>query len=572
MSSPVTSGGGVDSLAPPEIWRLCLSWLERSAEVIGLSAAGLNAINVFPVPDSDTGTNLQQTLNGIIAHLSGEADEEDWATDLVGGPADGGVGTRGPSPADLVVRAAVLSAHGNSGAIVAEMIISLSRALERSGLILPTEPERGLARVLKIVAVAGRRAVARPVAGTILTVAAAAASAAEQAVLDRVADDRAADPQVGITRVLAVAEVARDAAAEALRRTPDELARLADAGVVDAGGQAYVLLLDVLVEVLGGPAARPLADQPVPYLSHRPRPESGPLTYEVMYALRGTGPDDLDTLRERLSDLGDSVVVVGDRTVAQVHVHLADAGAAVEAGLPYGRIGQIRINALPPDEVVGADRAVVAVVAGPGLAAAVTELGGTPVVPASAHVTAQELAVAVQQSCGDVVVLPNDMEGLEIATHLAGELRTQGRRVAVIPTVAQVQGLAALAVHEPGADFDSVVVAMSSTAGHTRHGAVTVAESPAMTMAGRCETGDVLGLVDGDFVEIGDDLGQVAWRVVERLLASGGGELITVVRGRGADDQLIGRLRARIRAWSPSLDVEVVDGGQGRYPLLVGLE
>ena len=99
-----------------------------------------------------------------------------------------------------------------------------------------------------------------------------------------------------------------------------------------------------------------------------------------------------------------------------------------------------------------------------------------------------------------------------------------------------------------------------------------VAESPAMTMAGRCEVGDVLGLVEGDFVEIGDDLAEVAWRVVERLLTSGGGELITLVRGRDADDQLIGRLRARIRAWSPSLDVEVVDGGQVRYPLLVGLE
>ena len=141
------------------------------------------------------------------------------------------------------------------------------------------------------------------------------------------------------------------------------------------------------------------------------------------------------------------------------------------------------------------------------------------------------------------MVLPNDMECLEIATHLAADLRAQGRRVAVIPTVAQVQGLAALAVHEPDADFDSVVVAMSSTAGHTRHAAVTVAESPAMTMAGRCEVGDVLGLVDGDFVEIGTDLDQVAWRVLERLLTSGGGELVTLVRGRDADDPLVDRLR-----------------------------
>ena len=164
-----------------------------------------------------------------------------------------------------MVRAAVLSAHGNSGAIVAEMIISLSRALERSGLIVPTEPERGLAQVLKTVAVAGRRAVARPVEGTILTVAAAAAAAAEQAVSDGVAERLAGDPAIGISRVLAVAEVARAAAAESLRRTTDELASLAAAGVVDAGGQAYVLLLDVLVEVLGGATAEPL-----PVLTARP--------------------------------------------------------------------------------------------------------------------------------------------------------------------------------------------------------------------------------------------------------------------------------------------------------------
>ena len=562
MSSAVTSGGGVGSLAPPEIWRLCLTWLERSAEVITASATALNAINVFPVADSDTGTNLQQTLTGIIGHLSGEAADDDWTTDE-------------PSPADLVVRAAVLSAHGNSGAIVAEMIISLSRALERSGLIVPSEPERGLAQVLKTVAVAGRRAVARPVEGTILTVATAAAAAAEEAVFAGVADQLAGDPAVGISRVLAVAEVARAAAAESLRRTTEELPSLAAAGVVDAGGQAYVLLLDVLVEVLGGATAEPLPERTAlsAQLGRHGAVGGASLAYEVMYALRGTGIDDLDALRERLSVLGDSVVIVGDRTVAQVHVHLSDAGAAVEAGLACGRVSQIRITALPPSIAAAVtERALVAVVAGPGLADAVTALGGTAVLPTGSHVSAEELTSALQQSCGEVIVLPNDMECLEIATHLANELRTQGRRVAVIPTVAQVQGLAALAVHEPGAAFDSAVVAMSSTAGHARHGAVTIAESPAMTMAGRCEVGDVLGVVDGDFVEIGDDLTEVAWRVIERLLTSGGGELLTLVRGQSADDRLIGQLRARIRAWSPSIDVELIDGGQARYPLLVGLE
>ena len=138
------------------------------------------------------------------------------------------------------------------------------------------------------------------------------------------------------------------------------------------------------------------------------------------------------------------------------------------------------------------------------------DLGGTPVLPSGAHVTLEELSAVLDAACGDVVILPNDMESLELASHLAASRRGPGRRVAVIPTDAQVQGLAALAVHEPSADFDSAVVTMSATAGHARHGAVTVAESPAMTMAGRCDVGDVLGLVDGDFVEIGT-LGAPRW-------------------------------------------------------------
>jgi hypothetical protein len=128
-----------------------------------------------------------------------------------------------------------------------------------------------------------------------------------------------------------------------------------------------------------------------------------------------------------------------------------------------------------------------------------------------------------------------------------------------------------MAVHEPSADFESVVVAMSSAAGHARHGAVNVAEKSAMTMAGRCQPGDVLGAVEGDVVVIGTSLAEVAWQVVERLLAAGG-ELLTLVRGLDADNDLLPDLTARVRDWSRAVDVEVLDGGQPRYPLLLGLE
>jgi len=256
--------------------------------------------------------------------------------------------------------------------------------------------------------------------------------------------------------------------------------------------------------------------------------------------------------------------------VAQVHVHAGEPGAAVEAGLALGRLSQIRITALEPTRPTS-QRTVVSLVAGDGLADAVRDLGGVPLRGARGQVTVAELSAALAETPGDAVILPNDMENLEIANHLAAQLRAEGRRIAVIPTVAQVQGLAALAVHEPTADFDAAVVTMSTAAGHTRQGAVTVAESAAMTMAGRCQPGDVLGAVEGDFVEIGTSVLEVAWLVVQRLLAAGG-ELLTLVSGSDADPGLLGELERRMAKRGEAVDVETLAGGQQRYHVLIGFE
>jgi uncharacterized protein len=447
------------------------------------------------------------------------------------------------------------------------MFVSVCRALEHDLPGLQSLPPGTLvAALLRSAAVAARRAVARPVAGTILTIADDAARAADTA-----ASDQPEDP-------LAVARAAQDAAVDSLARTPEQLPVLADAGVVDAGGQAYVLLIDVLVEVLGGAPAQPLPAATAPAAAAYPGTSKVAGQYEVMYTLRGASPSDLDTLREQLSELGNSVVIVGDQAIAQVHVHLDEAGAAVEAALPLGKLSQLRITALRqaqdralPSNSALQRRSVLAVVAGSGLAKAVTSLGGVPVLTPEGDATVAELKAAAEHVCGDLVMLPNGTENLKRAEELARDLRRAGRRVGIIPTVTQVQGLAAMAVHEPSADFDSVVVAMSTAAGHARHGAVTVAETVAMTMAGRCEPGDVLGAVEGDVVVIGTSMIEVAWQVVQRLVTAGG-ELLTLVRGTAADDDLISGLRARVEERFRTIDVEVVDGGQPRYPLLLGLE
>lgn len=529
----------IEATAVQPLWDVCDAWLRRAEQVISGSTEALNTLNVFPIPDADTGSNLRLTLGGIAT----------------------AVPTFDRVNLDTVVQAAILSAHGNSGAILAEMITSVCRALQHgpTSAIGPSAPGVMVADLMRRVARAATQAVARPVAGTILTVA------------DATADEAARAASINPGDPLLVALAAQRGAREALARTPEQLEVLARAGVVDAGGQAFVLLVDVLVEVLGGPVAKPLTDVAPPIgpatVSHN---RSATTEYEVMYALRGAAGSAMDGLRAELSELGHSVVIVGDQTVAQVHVHLADPGAAVEAGLALGRLSQIRITALEPERVE-AQRSVLSLMAGDGLADAVRDLGGVPVRGARGPVTLEELTGAVGQTCGDTVILPNDMENLEIASHLAVRLRSEGRRVAVIPTVAQVQGLAAMAVHEPTADFDSAVVAMSTAAGHTRHGAVTIAESSAMTMAGRCRPGDVLGVIEGDFVEIGTSATEVGWRIVQRLLAAGG-ELLTLIEGAEATPGLVQELERRTLHRHDAVDVETLMGGQPRYLVLIGVE
>ena len=217
-------------------------------------------------------------------------------------------------------------------------------------------------------------------------------------------------------------------------------------------------------------------------------------------------------------------------------------------------------------------RSVLAAVVGPGLAQVVASLGGIPVLATEDDVAVEELQTAAERtSCTELVILPNGVENLKRANSVAAQLRRNGRRVGIIPTVAQVQGLAAMAVHEPSADFESAVAAMTSAANHARHGEIFVAEKSTLTNAGRCQSGDVLGVIQGDVVVIGTSMADVAWQVVERLLRAGG-ELLTLIRGLDADDNLLPDLAARAREMAGTLDIEILDGGQPGSPLLLGVE
>jgi uncharacterized protein len=533
-----------------------LRFVDVAVDALEAAREEIDALNVYPVPDGDTGTNMYLTVSAARDAVREAGD--DLGTALT-----------------AFARGALLGARGNSGVILSEMLGALVR---RIGGAEPGERNaQVMAHALRCAADASYAAVGTPVEGTMLTVIRAAAEAAAQAAKE--GDARARD----------VFAHAAEAARGALARTPDQLPVLAAAGVVDAGGRGVSVILDAAETVLTGrrpvPVTAPIGSHVIPIPVTEPTGDltaEGP-SYEVMYLL--DAPDEtIPALREALAPLGDSLVVVGRDGLWNVHVHVDDVGAAVEAGIAAGRPYRIRVTHFAEQvaesrqrPTTRAGRRVVAVAAGPGLAALFEEAGAVvvPGGPGQRPSTGQLLEAITACGAAEVVVLPNDQDSVRVAQIAArtAEADSDGEiRVAVIPTHAQVTGLAAVAVHEPGRAFDQDVLEMTATARHARQGAVTIAARQAMTMAGPCEVGDVLGVVAGDFVAVGEDLFSVATGVLERLLG-GGGELVTVVAG--ADDGE-GVLATRCAAWveerHPAVDVVVYDGGQERYPLLMSVE
>ncbi|MFG3121886.1 DAK2 domain-containing protein [Streptomyces sp. NPDC048201] len=542
------------------------TWCGLALRSLGRVREEIDAINVYPVADGDTGTNLYLTA-------------ESAATAVEAVFAGHEQGADGPSLADALramAHGALIGARGNSGTILAQLLRGMAQVLAAPEAgDTPHTDGIGLRLALRRAADAAREAVAHPVEGTVLTVASAAADAAD-----------AVDGAEGDCGTVALA--AYEGARTALAATPGQLAVLGRAGVVDAGGRGLVTVLGALVEALTGepvPQEPPTGTvEPVEPAACADAPEhtgEGGPAYEVIYLLEA---DDaaVARLRERLDPLGDSLVVVGGDGLWNVHVHVDDAGAAVEAGVEAGRPYRIRITHFavgdvhtggqrPPRE--RAQRAVVAVVPGEGLAGLYADAGATTVLARPGEPPASgELAQALRRAhAREVVLLPNDAELRHTAAAAAEQARAEGVRVALIPTRSAVQGIAALAVHEPERRFDEDVVQMTSAAGATRYAEVLVAERQSWTTAGICQAGDVLGLIDGDVAVIGRDLTGTAETVLDRMLQAGG-ELVTLVVGDEAPETVADRLEARVRESYLAVDTVVYRGGRQGSLLLIGVE
>jgi DAK2 domain fusion protein YloV len=583
------------------------AWCRLALQALGRAREEIDAINVYPVADGDTGTNLYLTVESA-------AQAVEAVFDAHGTSAAGGSRPTLPEAFRAMSHGALIGARGNSGTILAQLLRGMRDVLAADGNGQGDGQgdvsAAGLRRALRVAAESAYEAVARPVEGTMLSVATGAADAAEAV--------------AGAGGLAEVARAAHSGARAALAATPGQLAALRRAGVVDAGGLGLVAVLAALADaVTGDTPMGPLADAPPPSTSFRPRaaepdpagedpappPAAAPVTpvtsevlsaegdfcpedgadpdgpaFEVIFLLEGADAA-IAPLRHRLDALGDSLVIVGGDGLWHVHVHVDDVGAAIEAGIEAGRPYRIRVTHFG-QQTAGTDRssqaprggapgetAVVVLVRGEGLADLCAQAGALVVAVRPGEQPASgEIAAAIRRAgARQVVLLPNDAELRHAAGAAMEQARADGVRVALIPTRSAVQGLAALAVHEPSRRFDEDVVAMTSAAGATRYAELTVAEYESWTTVGICQAGDVLGLIDGDVAVIGGGLAATAATVLDRMLAAGG-ELVTLVLGADAPPDLAPRIESHVRDHHLAVDTVVYDGGQRFCRLLIGVE
>jgi hypothetical protein len=534
-------------------------WIAACVHTLDEHRADIDGINVFPVADRDTGSNLLRTVRAAaeaVARTDADRPAEVWSA-LAGG--------------------ALAGARGNSGVILSQVLRGLAEVLADT----PAEVADALLRADELAA----KAVSEPMPGTVLSVLHAAATAASDS------------GKRGGTLGEIVGAAAR-VAAEELARTPHQLDALARAGVVDAGAQGLTLVLRELAAVING--VDDACDAFPAITAHRvPRDPDALFTlreagstefgYEVMYSLEATDDRAADELRRALRRLGDCVSVVGDGGGRwMVHVHCNDVGAAIEAGVEIGRPRGIAVVRFDDHAAVRSTRfarehAVVALARGAGTIELFRAEGAT-VLPLPDDLTDGEvpdptelLAVIAGTRASHVAVLPNEPGLGPQVEDAVTQAALAGQDVLVVPTASPVQGLAALAVHDAARRAGADVVAMAEAAAATRRGELTVAREDALTWVGQCHPDDVLGLLDGEvvLVEPGpateDTLAAAARQLLDRMLV-GGGELVTALIGAAAPEGLAGALseHARERHWE--VELAAFPGGQAGSILLLGVE
>ena len=544
---------------------------------------GINRLNVYPVPDGDTGTNMARTLDAVVKELEGAA------VDMGG-------------TCDAIAHGSLMGARGNSGVILSQVMRGLVAKLR--GVSSGSASAAEFADALKSASVASYEAVLKPIEGTILTVVRETADAAV------VAASRG-ESLVNMLRV------ARDAGRAALANTPELLPVLKDAGVVDAGGAGFMLFIDSALHVVAGEALPepevidgPSAEQ-LEAVSLRAGADGAvdvsELRYEVMFLLN------LDDSQHRAfmtawGEIGDSIVVVGGEGLYNCHIHTNDIGAAIEAPLKLdGKPFNIRVTDLFEEMeeehaqreaamggVVGAgvggaagaapakksavtslpavNCAVIAICSGDGLAELFGQMGVQGVVTGgqTMNPSTEELLDAVEHmNSQHVVILPNNKNIIPVANQVNA---LTSKTVHVVPTCSMPEALAALVFYDPESTSEVNAAAMSDAAAAVATGEVTQAVRDTNSDAGAVRAGDWIGLVRGDgLVAIGGTMVAASCSLLDKLVTPGR-EIMTIITGDLATTRATEEILAYVAENFDDVEVEVHAGGQPLYPYLFGVE
>ena len=511
----------------------------------------LNSLNVYPVPDGDTGSNMAATLNSVVSEI--ESLEENLELENI---------------IDAISHGSLMGARGNSGVIISQILRGFVSKIKNASR--KTIDANLFSEALSEAASAAYEAVGNPVEGTILTVVRETAEAAEKAVSEKLS-------------LLPLAEIAREAAKRSLDSTPELLPVLARAGVVDAGGSGFLLMLDSLLHIIDD---RPMPEPEVVTASvdslildvHDEKSNSG-TRYEVMYFL--DAPDDLiPDFKKAWSEIGDSIVVVGGENIWNCHVHTNNIGAAVEAGISIGKPYEIRVTDLF-EEIAGnyhdhdiADPvgcSVIAVANGDGIGEIFRSLGATRIVNGGQSMnpsTADLLEAAEATASEHVIILPNNSNIVAVAEQVDSQT---SKTVRVVGTHTVTEGFASLLGYDPEATSEKNQTGMLQASQMVESGEITTAVRDSTSEIGEIKKGNFLGLQKGKVTVVAETIVEATNNLLKEMI-SDEHEIVTLVSGEDSNKKETDEIVAWVNSEYEELEVEVHEGGQPLYPYYIGIE
>ena len=535
-------------------------WLDKHYAIV-------NQLNVFPVPDGDTGTNMLMTMRNALREV------DDYDSEHAG------------QVAARIAHGAMMGSRGNSGTILSQLWQGFAHVIRDQS----TLDADMLVKALREATDTAYRGVLKPVEGTILTVAREATEEAEAAYQDT-------------WNTVEILERAVARAKDALARTPEMLPILQKAGVVDSGGSGLVYILEGMLRCLHGEVieteqAKPAAVEHLE-TALAPEDELG-YGYDVQFILKGQNLD-INRVRAAIDSMGWSTLVVGDEDAIKVHVHVHDPGIPLSYGTSLGTLSDIVVENMQeqyheylrerteqagqpgrsPDSMSGVggpeldenDIAIVAVASGDGLARVFRQLGATELVMGGQtnNPSTQEIFDAIQRvPTHNVIVLPNN-KNIILAAEQAARLATN-QKVIVIPTRSMPQGISALLPYDPKGNLKDVAEAMRLAKDDVVTGEITTATRSVELNGVDVAKGQIIGLIDGSLSASGDNVTDVLRSILDQM-CSVECELITLYYGNGIRESEARRVTDGLRQAYPEREFELVYGGQAHYHYILSAE